>query len=724
MKTKIFMKVAGWHTLLCIAGLSLLLSGCENPMSEQELSSTTVFTATIDADEPATRTLLGNAASPTDPRDVLWKEGDELIVGGATYKLSSGANTTTATLTPKFASQLAQKDPVTGKYEAYYPTLIYNGGTPTLRDTQTYAAPETVGSEKFVVASHLPMYAQSETTELSFKNLCAVLNFKLTGTDKVTKVVVTSATQNLSGPFDNLQWNNGNPTFTMSGTAAADKKVTLDCSGVPGGGVQLDAAVATEFCIAVPAADYAKDDLTVQVFGPGDTEIMPSFKNSVSISQLKRSEIYDIKKQVKAAVFDVEFVTTPTMSPTYDTGTNTITLFDLDSAGYVNPSLGSYYDTTLTFKVTTNLGYEITNSTSPLYQSKSGTVEADPGPGISETTFRIRIYKVPAAPTRGELSTDPGLTVMKPFSVSATRQVYFSPGNLQYRGATATWRFAQRQWDYVGSTQYDYGTVYYEQGGVRTKSTNDIQDKVNTWKTNDLRKAYDGWIDLFGWGTTGKEYRTSSCIYPWSWVNISGYESYYGPVSGDLEGDSDWGVNMGEGYRTPSVEEMQYILAGRNDTFKYMGVAIRFDPAMAFTITVTAKEDPSYMVEFTVSVSPMGVRGLILFPDNFAADNAALAMKYDGVKNGQTDWHTPVTESDWLDLQSVGCVFLPFSGSREGTSYVSDFIDNYNGAYWLKDRHYSFGIHDSRYHQGSWFDFANPHPGTGYAVRLVKNVTP
>lgn len=36
------------------------------------------------------------------------------------------------------------------------------------------------------------------------------------------------------------------------------------------------------------------------------------------------------------------------------------------------------------------------------------------------------------------------------FSVSATQQVYFSQGNLQYQASTNTWRFAENQWDYVG----------------------------------------------------------------------------------------------------------------------------------------------------------------------------------------------------------------------------------------------------------------------------------
>ncbi len=61
---------------------------------------------------------------------------------------------------------------------------------------------------------------------------------------------------------------------------------------------------------------------------------------------------------------------------------------------------------------------------------------------------------------------EPGL-----FSVSPTKKVFFSPGNLQYQASTNTWRFAEHQYDYVGA------------------------DNSNICAT------YSGWIDLFGWGT-------------------------------------------------------------------------------------------------------------------------------------------------------------------------------------------------------------------------------
>ena len=69
------------------------------------------------------------------------------------------------------------------------------------------------------------------------------------------------------------------------------------------------------------------------------------------------------------------------------------------------------------------------------------------------------------------------------FSVSATRQVRFSQGNLQYQASTNTWRFAEHQYDYVGTQTADrYGNY----GGNVSGSDN-----------RSISSTYSGWIDLF-----------------------------------------------------------------------------------------------------------------------------------------------------------------------------------------------------------------------------------
>ena len=46
------------------------------------------------------------------------------------------------------------------------------------------------------------------------------------------------------------------------------------------------------------------------------------------------------------------------------------------------------------------------------------------------------------------------------FSVSATKKVRFTRGNLQYQASTNLWRFAEHQYDYVGHK--DRGNVYVD----------------------------------------------------------------------------------------------------------------------------------------------------------------------------------------------------------------------------------------------------------------------
>ena len=71
------------------------------------------------------------------------------------------------------------------------------------------------------------------------------------------------------------------------------------------------------------------------------------------------------------------------------------------------------------------------------------------------------------------------------FTVNAEGlQVQFAQGNLQYQASSNTWRFAEHQYDIVGDATI--GNVY--ENGVKSDNTAISSD-------------YDGWIDLFGWGT-------------------------------------------------------------------------------------------------------------------------------------------------------------------------------------------------------------------------------
>lgn len=117
------------------------------------------------------------------------------------------------------------------------------------------------------------------------------------------------------------------------------------------------------------------------------------------------------------------------------------------------------------------------------------------------------------------------------FSVSATQKVYFSQGNLQYQASTNTWRFAENQYDMIGSGNAN------------------------------ISASYSGWIDLFGWGT-GNNPTNSSTI-------DSDYSTFV-----------DWGVNaISNGgnkanlWRTLTNDEWGYLFNTRTDASAKYGQA-------------------------------------------------------------------------------------------------------------------------------------------------------
>ncbi len=104
------------------------------------------------------------------------------------------------------------------------------------------------------------------------------------------------------------------------------------------------------------------------------------------------------------------------------------------------------------------------------------------------------------------------------FSLSSTKKVVFSPGNLQFDGTN--WKFAEHQWQVLGAKGSG-------NGGDAT--------------------AYP--MDLFTWG----------------YVANPAYDGkvYVGGIK-QLSGDTDWGHVMGEGWSTPTTDEWHYLLYERN----------------------------------------------------------------------------------------------------------------------------------------------------------------
>ena len=249
------------------------------------------------------------------------------------------------------------------------------------------------------------------------------------------------------------------------------------------------------------------------------------------------------------------------------------------------------------------------------------------------------------------------------FSVSATKKIRFSKGNLQYQATTSTWRFAEDQWESIG-----YGN-------------------------ENISSTYDGWIDLFGWGTGNNPTMAS--------LSNVDYPSFV-----------DWGNNFisnggnvaGE-WRSLTKDEWVYLAHERANAANLFGFA-----------------------------NINGINGLILLPDNWtptdgmpsfstSADKGVTwqnNMYYNSANNNFSQ--NSFTIDQWMVLESKGAIFLPATGAR--TDY--NLMDNINsrGSYWTAtayDSDYAYDVDFNSEHFNPQEYYGN-RKHFGQSVRLVQDV--
>lgn len=266
------------------------------------------------------------------------------------------------------------------------------------------------------------------------------------------------------------------------------------------------------------------------------------------------------------------------------------------------------------------------------------------------------------------------------FSVSSSKKVWFSCGNLQYIGSAATpyWKFADNQWDFIGKT--------------------DGQRSMNA----------DADRDYFGYGTSG--YNNGQTSYqPWSSSSSSG--KYY---TSDLSGSADWGYNAirnggnqeNSGWRTPSKDDLLWLLGPKDAPNP--GTNCR----TASTVNGTAN------ARFAKAVVN-GVNGLIIFPDSYTHPSGVAqpinvndyASKFTG---------NNFNDTNWTEMESAGCVFLPAAGYRSPDEPYSQI--NLGGCYYWTSSNYDT---NSAYNLYVDSGYSNPNNDwwrdLGMPVRLVKD---
>ena len=252
-----------------------------------------------------------------------------------------------------------------------------------------------------------------------------------------------------------------------------------------------------------------------------------------------------------------------------------------------------------------------------------------------------------------------------PFSVSSSKQVYLSPGNLQYTQSTNTWSFAENQYDYIGTDNVTGGSVTSDQYDGDEKLGTDLADKV----------------DLFCFSTAATNFGISTS---------TDYNDYSGSFV-------DWGTNKigtdaPNTWRTLTHDEWEYLLDNRNNASSLRGVA-----------------------------QVNCVNGLIFLPDNWTCP-AGVTFKSGFHNEWGVDYYAAYqtfTAAEWSKLEAAGAVFLPAAGIRDGSD-VGD-VQSY-GCYWSANGYNSSSRpYCLKFESGeAYMDDNGRYEGS--SVRLVKDL--
>lgn len=477
----------------------------------------------------------------------------------------------------------------------------------------------------------------------------------------------------------------GSNTFTGTITGAVDGETlyffylgngdhagatTLDFSNQSSGNV-------TDWHIAIGSATYSA------IYNPEAPEYDPEAVFSTTLNMAMAIAYFDLSQFGDGNIYLNGDDVYSTATIDYTSGTITG-----NSKGYINlGTAGSKYvalipsttsETTLAFNSSSNTGsMTFNNGIKPAYFYSNGgnnalEVTAEAGSGIPGT-----------------------------FSVSATKKVFFSKGNLQYNphGSSTdasgnviggTWRFAENQYDAIGNG-----------------AGNNVFDGT--------RSTQNAWIDLFGWGTSGwnngntdylpyNNWYTTASTYGYGYGPKSGYSTNYALI-GDFA-NADWGVyntisNAGTGWRTltggtTSDAEWYYLLFTR-------------------TASTIGETENARFAKGNVN----NVHGVIVFPDTYSHPSG-VAMPTGINMTGSDAWNSNNYDLDaWVKMEAAGAVFLPVTGRTENaTVYVG-----YNpvGYYWSASNNSTSKAYGFYFGSGQ-LECSSYNRYYGYAVRLVKDV--
>ena len=213
------------------------------------------------------------------------------------------------------------------------------------------------------------------------------------------------------------------------------------------------------------------------------------------------------------------------------------------------------------------------------------------------------------------------------FSVAANKKVHFSMGNLQFNPKKYEFRFAPHQYDVIGNDN--------------TK----------------IAPNYDGWIDLFGYGTSGYMGREptetdSGDLYGQCDIANTNYDwGVYNPISNGGNKEGLW--------RTLTEDEWRYLLKTRANAIKLRAKAC-----------------------------VNGINGVVLLPDDFYEHRVRVPFdSTPGIFAGNS-----YDLAQWAILEEAGAIFLPCGGARKYFINKNYMETEYNWMYWTSTGSKSNGL--------------------------------
>lgn len=251
-----------------------VLAGCSKEMNTPEPQDKGL-TFTVSTEEVKTVLEEGDKVS--------WQETDQITVCGIYYKVAEIKEDASCAVFEKVNPSDPDPVPSDGKYRAYYPAGIDT--EMKLPQVQSYVAPNSL-------AAVSPMYAESETTDLVFTNICGLLELVVKGQGTVSRIDVKDAEKSLYGPFT---VNEGAAQVDYD-TEEEEKEhldgISLNC----GDGVYLSTDNAAAFRIALPVGEYSQLSFIFYSDAQVPCEFCLKPETSVTIS---KNTIYPVNVNVE-----------------------------------------------------------------------------------------------------------------------------------------------------------------------------------------------------------------------------------------------------------------------------------------------------------------------------------------------------------------------------------------------------------------------------------------